>query len=232
MSTTQTTYREKGVSLARGPALALGTFLVIAGLYFIYTEHGFPRLSSFPNSTVHINGKAFFGVFGLNGWSGELTVASGALLIFGAAQHLLAKATSFIVAVILAGVGIWALADHHSALGLFAANIWTVLLWFAAAAYLLINSVLPRTPGSDPDTDTATETPTPVVHSQPLAEPQATTTVSTGPRTVEPATMARQPVQTDTSSIIPERAPIRVRPTGGTDSDDGSMRNDETPPTS
>ena len=61
MSTTQTTYREKGVSLARGPALALGTFLVIAGLYFIYMEHGFPRLSSFPNSTVHIDGKAFFG---------------------------------------------------------------------------------------------------------------------------------------------------------------------------
>ena len=88
-------------------------------------------------------------------------MASGALLMFGAAQHLLAKATSFIVAVILAGVGIWALADHHSALGLFAANIWTVLLWFAAAAYLLINSVLPRTPGSDPDTDTATETPNP-----------------------------------------------------------------------
>ena len=146
MATTRRTVN-KGVSLSRGPALALGTFLVIAGLYFIYMEHGFPRLSAFPNAHAAQNGKAFFHVFGLNGWSGELTVAGGALLMLGAAQHTLAKASSFIVAVVFAGVGIWALVNHHSALGLFAANIWTILLWFAAAAYLLINTLLPRAGG-------------------------------------------------------------------------------------
>ncbi len=156
MSTTRTTVN-KGVSLSRGPALALGTFLVIAGLYFIYMEHGFPRLSAFPNAHATQDGKAFFGVFGLNGWSGELTVAGGALLMLGAAQHTLAKASSFIVAVVFAGVGIWALVNHHSALGLFAANIWTILLWFAAAAYLLINTLLPRAGGHTETYGTRTE---------------------------------------------------------------------------
>ena len=210
MPPTQTTHREKGVSLARGPALALGTFLVIAGLYFIYMEHGFPRLSSFPNQRVHTDGKAFFGVFGLNGWSGELTVAGGGLLMLGAAQHLLAKTASFIVAVVFAGVGLWALVNHHSALGLFAANIWTILLWFAAAAYLLINTLLPRTPGSDPDPVVA-KTPAPVTRA-PVVEPAVTT--------------PREPVQTDRSTIIPERPPVRVRPT------DGSVRDDDIPSSS
>jgi hypothetical protein len=145
----------KAFSLSRVPALALGTFLVIAGLYFIYMEHGFPPLSQFPNGTAQVNGKAFFHIFALNGWSGELTVAGGALLLIGSAQHHLAKLASFIVAVVFAGVGIWAVVNHHSALGLFAANIWTILLWFAAAAYLLINTVLPRTGGSS-DEDAVT----------------------------------------------------------------------------
>ena len=157
MATTRRTVN-KGVSLSRGPALALGTFLVIAGLYFMYMEHGFPQLSQFPNGTAHQDGKAFFGVFGLNGWSGELTVAAGALLMLGAAQHTLAKTTSFIVAVVFAGVGVWALVDHHSALGLFAANIWTILLWFAAAAYLLINTLMPRAGGHTDDDAYATRT--------------------------------------------------------------------------
>jgi hypothetical protein len=152
----------KGVSLSRVPALALGTFLVVAGLYFLYMEHGFPRLSQFPNGSAHVDGKAFFGVFALNGWSGELTVAGGALLLIGAAQHHLAKAASFIVAVVFAGVGVWALVDHHSALGLFATNIWTILLWFGAAAYLLINTLLPR-PGGSSDEDAATRRTEPLV---------------------------------------------------------------------
>ncbi len=195
MSTTttphETTYREKGTSLARGPALALGVFLVIAGLYFIYQEHGFPRLSQFPNATQHIDGKAFFGIFGLNGWSGELTVAGGGLLMLGAAQHVMAKAASFIVAVVFAGVGIWALVNHHSALGLFAANIWTILLWFAAAAYLLINTLLPRTPGAE---HTETREPREAVTTRPVA------------------TKRRRSDDADT--VIPARDAVRIRPRG------------------
>jgi hypothetical protein len=132
------------MSLSRGPALILGTILLIAGLFFLYRVHLFPRLSQFPSAHAHTGGKAFFGIFGLNGWSGELTAAAGGLLLFGAAEHYLAKTTSLIVAIVLGGVAIWALVDHYSALGLFATNIWTVVLWLAAAVLLLLNTGLPR----------------------------------------------------------------------------------------
>ncbi|HET9074332.1 MAG TPA: hypothetical protein VFN48_07115 [Solirubrobacteraceae bacterium] len=135
---------EAGISLSRGPALILGSVLLVAGLFFLYRVHTFPRLSQFPSAHAHTDGQAFFGIFGLNGWSGELTAAAGGLLLLGAAQHLLAKTVSFVVAVALGGVGIWALVNHSSALGLFATNIWTIVLWLAAAALLLINTRLPR----------------------------------------------------------------------------------------
>ena len=135
---------EAGISLSRGPALVLGSVLLVAGLFFLYRVHVFPRFAQFPNAHAHTYGKAFFGIFGLNGWSGELTAAAGGLLLFGAAQHLLAKTASLVVAIALGGVGVWALVNHNSALGLFATNIWTIVLWLAAAALLLINAGMPR----------------------------------------------------------------------------------------
>ena len=135
---------EAGISLSRGPALILGSVLLVAGLFFLYRVHVFPRFAQFPSAHAHTYGKAFFGICGLTGWSGELTAAAGGLLLFGAAQHLLAKTASLIVAIVLGGVGIWALVNHNSALGLFATNIWTIVLWLAAAALLLINAGIPR----------------------------------------------------------------------------------------
>jgi len=35
------TRTEKGISLARGPALIVGTILLAAGLYFLYRQHNF-----------------------------------------------------------------------------------------------------------------------------------------------------------------------------------------------
>jgi hypothetical protein len=136
------TRTEKGISLARGPALILGTVLLAAGLCFLYKQHFFPKFSNFPNGKAPVEGKVF-GIFGANGWTGMLTAVAGGLLLFGAAQHLLAKTMSLIVGVALAAAAIIALASGD-VLGLAAANGWTELAWGVAAVILLFNTVIPR----------------------------------------------------------------------------------------
>jgi hypothetical protein len=136
------TRTEKGVSLARGPALILGTILLAAGLYFLYKQHSFPKFSNFPNGDAPVDGKVF-GIFGANGWTGMLTAVAGGLLLFGAAQHLLAKTMSLIVGVTLGAAAVIA-AVSGNVLGLAAANGWTEIAWGAAAAILLFNTLVPR----------------------------------------------------------------------------------------
>jgi hypothetical protein len=219
MSPTQNPDREKGISLARGPALILGTILLVAGLYFLYKLHGFPKLSQFPSGKAPVEGKAFLGIFGLNGWSGELTAAAGGLLLFGAAQHLLAKTMSLVVGVVLAVVAVIALVHHHSALGLFAANIWTIVLWGASAALLLINTLLPRR------TPAVEEAPAGAVATRRSAQPDATVPrtrqppAAESPRVPADAPGVRQPVQGGADTRVSERPPVRVRPTDGSASD-------------
>jgi hypothetical protein len=136
------TQTEAGVSLARGPALILGTILLAAGLYFLYKQHTFPKFSNFPNGDAPIDGKVF-GIFGANGWTGMLTAVAGGLLLFGAAQHLLAKTMSLIVGVALGAAAVIA-AISGNVLGMAAANGWTEIAWGAAAAILLFNTLVPR----------------------------------------------------------------------------------------
>lgn len=141
-TTESATHTEKGISLARGPALLLGTILLVAGLYLLYKQHVFPPFSHFPNGHVPTH-KTFFGIFGANGWTGMLTAVAGGLLLFGAAQHLLAKAMSLIVAVGLGAAAIIA-AVSGNVLGMAAANAWTEIAWGIAAAILFFNTVVPR----------------------------------------------------------------------------------------
>ncbi|MGI8714784.1 MAG: hypothetical protein ACR2NR_16705 [Solirubrobacteraceae bacterium] len=143
MDTNTETRTEKGASLARGPALILGTILEVAGLYFLYKQHGFPKFSNFPNGNVPVPGKVFLGIFGANGWTGLFTAAAGGLLLFGAAQHLLAKTMSLIVGVALGAAAVIALVSGN-VLGLAAANSWTKIGWGACALILLFNTVVPR----------------------------------------------------------------------------------------
>jgi Domain of unknown function (DUF4383) len=131
------TRTEKGISFARGPALVLGTILLAAGLYFLYKEHTFPPLSNFPNGNAPVQSKVF-GIFGANGWTGMLTAIAGGLLLFAAAQHVLAKTMSLIVGVALGAAAIIALISGN-VLGLAAANHWTELAWGVAAVILLLN---------------------------------------------------------------------------------------------
>jgi hypothetical protein len=135
---------EKGVSLARGPALILGTILLAAGLYMLYKQHFFPKFSNFPNGTATVKSKVLFGLFGANGWTGMLTAICGGLLLFGAAQHLLAKTMSLIVGVVLAAAAIIGLVNHGNVFGLVATNHLTELAWGIAAVILLFNTLIPR----------------------------------------------------------------------------------------
>ncbi|HSO98435.1 MAG TPA: hypothetical protein VLP43_05755 [Solirubrobacteraceae bacterium] len=141
-TTNSRTHTEKGASLARGPAHILGTILLIAGLYFLYKQHTFPKFSQLPNGTAP-GQKVFLGIFGANGWTGMLTAVAGGLLLFGAAQHLLAKTMSLIVGIAL-GIAAVIAAISGNVLGLAAANIWTEVLWGASALLLLFNSAIPR----------------------------------------------------------------------------------------
>ncbi len=140
---TPTTRTEKGISFARGPALVLGTILLVVGLYFLYRQHRFPPFSNFPNGHAPVDGRVLFTIFGANGWTGMLTAAGGGLLLFGAAQHLLAKTMSLIVGVAFGAAAIIALISGN-VLGMAAADGRTELGWGIVAAILLINTLVPR----------------------------------------------------------------------------------------
>lgn len=206
------TKESKGVSLARGPALILGTVLLVAGLYSLYKFHTFPSLSQFPSGNAHVEGEAFLGIFGVNGWSGELTAVAGGLLLFGAAQHLVAKTMSLIVGIVFAVVAVIALVHHHSALGLFAANIWTIILWGGSAAFLLVNTLAPRVGGRSATTERS---------ERPRDQTPATAPFDRSPAAPKHEPTPARTIETDSSTIIPVRGAVRVRPSlsdGGGDS--------------
>lgn len=71
-------------------------------------------------------------------------VAAGLLLLLGAPMHWAAKSMSLIVGIALAALSLIALAHGHGALGIFAANGLTELVWGAAGAVLIVLSLLPR----------------------------------------------------------------------------------------
>ena len=97
--------------------------------------------SNFPNGTAHKDGKFFLGLFGANGWTGMFTAVCGGLLLFGAAQHLLAKTMSLIVGIALGAAAIIAVISGD-VLGMAAANGWTELGWAVCAVILLFNTLL------------------------------------------------------------------------------------------
>ena len=133
---------EKGPGLARGPALIIGLILVAFGLLAIIKANQFPSFGSeFPDGTA--TGKKFLG-FEVNGWTNWLIIVCGGLLLFGSAQHLLAKTMSLIVGLILGAGSVILLVDGDDILGLGAGNGITALGLGIAAAVLLFNTLAPR----------------------------------------------------------------------------------------
>lgn len=134
---------EHGPSLAKGPALIVGSILVAFGLASLLKNNDFPSFSSsFPDGEVQ--GTNFLG-FEVNGWTAFFSITAGALLLFGAAQHHLAKMMSLLVGLALAACAVIAVIDGQDVLGLAAANFWTKLGFAVAGAVLLVNALMPRT---------------------------------------------------------------------------------------
>jgi hypothetical protein len=136
-------HRTNGTSLAKGPIGLIGLALLAYGITaLIFGGHGFTQHAP----TGAVNGKTWLGLE-VNGWSGLLFVAAGLLLLLGAPLHWGAKSMSLIVGISLVGLCLIALANGHGALGIFAANGLTELVWGAAGALLIVLSLLPRVGG-------------------------------------------------------------------------------------
>jgi uncharacterized protein YjbJ (UPF0337 family) len=134
---------KKGISLAKGPVALVGVTLLVYGITaLIFGGHSFAQHAP----TGEVYGKTWIGLE-VNGWTGLLFVTSGLLLILGAPLHWGAKAMSLLVGVALVVVSLIALAGRHGAVGLFAANHLTELVWIAAGAVLIVLSRLPRVGG-------------------------------------------------------------------------------------
>lgn len=135
--------KTRGTSLAKGPIGLIGLALLAYGIAaLILGGHGFAQHA--PTGAVH--GNTWLGLE-VNGWSSLLFVAAGLLLLLGAPMHWGAKTMSLMVGSSLVGLCLIALANGHGALGIFAANGLTELVWGAAGALLIVLSLLPRVGG-------------------------------------------------------------------------------------
>ncbi|HYH62345.1 MAG TPA: hypothetical protein VD766_10810 [Solirubrobacterales bacterium] len=146
------TTHDKGAGLARGPAYIIGSVLAAFGLILLLQSGDNPinfATDGFPDADV--SGEKFIG-FEWNGWTAWITIAAGALLLFGAAQHAVAKAFSLVVGLGLGACALIGFVDGD-VLGLAAANWLTELGWGIAAVLLVLNVMAPRVGGDDPDHD-------------------------------------------------------------------------------
>jgi hypothetical protein len=139
----------KGPGLARGPALIVGTILAAFGL-ILFLHAGATPTGGFPDGDA--TGSKFLG-FEANGWTAFFTTAAGAILLFAAAQHLLAKTLGLVVGLALAACVILDLVNGPGVLGLAAANWATDLGWAIAAVVLLLNVFAPRVKHTTADDD-------------------------------------------------------------------------------
>jgi hypothetical protein len=192
------TRRTKGVSLAKGPVGLIGLVLLAYGITaLIFGGHGFAQHA--PNGAVY--GKTWLGL-SVNGWSGLLFIAAGLLLLLSAPLHFTAKGVSLIVGIALAAIAVIAAVKSHGALGLFAANHLTELVWGAAAVILIAVSLLPRVGAKTEQRDDG-------------RDERLGVTRRSDP---EPGTLEREPVSTVDREPVPARtAPVvrRSVPTNG-----------------
>jgi hypothetical protein len=134
---------EPGPSLAKGPAMITGAVLVAFGLSGLLQNADFPSASAnFPDGLA--NGTRWLG-FEVNGWTDFFAITAGALLLFGAAQHHLAKTMSLLVGLALCACAVIAIIDGQDVLGLAAANFWTKVGFAVAGVAMLLNALMPRT---------------------------------------------------------------------------------------
>ena len=145
---TTTVHHDRGTGLARGPAYVIGTILAAFGLLMLVSGGDDPvsfATGGFPDADV--GGEKFVG-FEWTGWTAWITITAGALLLFGAAQHALAKGFSLVIGLALGACALIGFIDGD-VLGLAAANWATELGWGIAAVLLVLNVLAPRVGGED-----------------------------------------------------------------------------------
>ena len=145
---TRRTTHDSGAGLARGPAYIIGTILAAFGLIMLLSSGNDPvnfPTNGFPDADV--SGEKFIG-FEWNGWTAWITITAGVLLLFGAAQHALAKGFSLVVGLALGACALIGFIDGD-VLGLAAANWATNLGWGIAAVLLVLNVLAPRVGAKD-----------------------------------------------------------------------------------
>lgn len=138
----------KGVSLAKGPVLIVGLALLAFGILALIIG-GATGFTAKPPSGM-VSGKTFIGLE-VNGWSSLLFIGAGALLVFGSPLHWGAKGMSILIGAALIAAAVLAFINKDSALGIFAANGLTELVWLAAGVLLLVLALLPRVGGGTND---------------------------------------------------------------------------------
>ena len=132
---------EHGPSAAKALPMIIGSILVAYGLTGLLKNSVFPNAgANFPNGSPQ--GSSWLGIE-VNGWTNFFSIVAGALLLFGLAQHHLAKTMSLLVGLALGACAIIALISDN-VLGLAAANGWTELGWGIAAGLLVLNMLAPR----------------------------------------------------------------------------------------
>ena len=132
--------RDKGTSLAKGPAWFIGLAAIalgVTGLLFGSTDFGNDPMSG------NVDGTTWLGIEG-NGWTWLLFAAGGVLLLLAAPLHWGAKTMALIVGLAFGAASVIALVDGRDVFGTFAANGPTTLVWGAAAVALLVVALLPR----------------------------------------------------------------------------------------
>jgi hypothetical protein len=132
---------EHGPSMAKALPMIIGSILIAYGLTSLLKNSVFPNAAdNFPNGSPQ--GTSWLGIE-VNGWTSFFNIAAGGLLLFGLAQHHLAKTMSLLVGLALGACAIIALISDN-VLGLAAANGWTELGWGIAAVLLVLNVLAPR----------------------------------------------------------------------------------------
>lgn len=193
---------EHGASLAKGPALIAGTVLMVFGLAALLKNNDFPSFSQqFPDGTAQ--GTSFLGIE-VNGWTAFFSIVAGGLMLFGAAQHHLAKLMSTIVGLALIACAVIALIDGDDVLGLAATNGWTKLAFAIAGGVILLNALMPRRRYErEVVTGTGTRAGT---------APATTAGTMTGERTVRDRDVDREPVAAESDEPVHRRRRIFGRP--------------------
>jgi Domain of unknown function (DUF4383) len=186
--------RTRGVSLAKGPIAVIGLLGIIYGVSaLIVRAHGFAL--HFPSGHVH---GAHWLLLKVNGWTALLFIAAGLALLFSAAAHITAKTMAMLVGIVMIVLAVIAFSQKHGALGIFAANHWTELVWGAGGVVLLVLALMPRVGGRPVG-------PAPV---------PGTTTTSAPRREVaadEPVAREDQPVSRQDEPVARQDEPVATR---------------------